>query len=62
MRKAGLAAAAGALSSGLPNPWDNAQVGLTYPLDQPSLTLGLARAPFRHEPCTPGQDESVFAT
>ncbi len=59
---AALAATASAFAMGLPNPWDNAQVGLTYPLYEPTVTLGLKRAQFRLLPCTPGQDESVFAT
>jgi hypothetical protein len=59
---AALAAAAGAFALGAPSPWQNAQVGLTYPLYQPTATLGLQRAEFRLLPCQPGQDESVFAT
>jgi hypothetical protein len=56
-----LAAATGALALGAPSPWENAQVGLTYPLYQPTVTLGLKRSEFRLLPCQPGQDESVFA-
>jgi hypothetical protein len=47
---------------GLPNPWENAQVGLTYPLYQPVTTLGLARTSFHPISCGTGKEESVFAT
>jgi hypothetical protein len=51
-----------AAASGSPNPWEGAQVGLTYPVYQPKTVLGLARASFRLLSCGAGQDESIFAT
>jgi hypothetical protein len=64
---AGTAALLGALAipaaaSGSPNPWEGAQVGLTYPVYQPKTVLGLPRASFKLLSCGAGQDESVFAT
>jgi hypothetical protein len=60
---AALVTAAGALAGAAqaPNQWDHAQVGLTYPVYEPTATLGLRLAKFALLPCTPGQDESVFA-
>jgi hypothetical protein len=51
-----------AVASGGPNPWEGAQVGLTYPVYQPKTVLGLPRASFKMLSCGAGQDESVFAT
>jgi hypothetical protein len=69
----GVAAAAGsaallaalaipAAASGNPNPWDGAQVGLTYPVYQPKTILALPLTSFKLLPCGAGQDESIFAT
>jgi hypothetical protein len=71
VRAAAAAAGTGALlaalaipasASGNPNPWAGAQVGLTYPVDQPQTVLALHRSSFRLLSCGSGQDESVFAT
>ena len=51
-----------ASASGNPNPWDGAQVGLTYPVYQPKTVLALPLTSFKLLPCGAGQDESVFAT
>jgi hypothetical protein len=64
---AGTAALLGALAmpaaaSGSPNPWEGAQVGLTYPVYQPKTVLALPRSSFKLLSCGAGQDESVFAT
>ncbi|HTT90034.1 MAG TPA: hypothetical protein VMF65_10820 [Acidimicrobiales bacterium] len=56
---AALAVPAGA--SGSPNPWEGAQVGLTYPVYQPKTVLGLPLSSFKLISCGPGQDDSVFA-
>jgi hypothetical protein len=47
---------------GSPNPYENAQVGLTYPVYQPKTLLGLSMSSFKLLPCAVGQDESVSAT
>jgi hypothetical protein len=47
---------------GSPNPYENAQVGLTYPVYQPKTLLGLSMSSFKLLACGGGQDESVFAT
>jgi hypothetical protein len=57
----GALAVPAAASSG-PNPWEGAQVGLTYPVYQPKTVLALPRASFKLISCGAGQDESVFAT
>jgi hypothetical protein len=51
-----------AAASGSGNPWEGAQVGLTYPLYQPKTVLALPQATFRLLSCGAGQDDSVFAT
>jgi hypothetical protein len=51
-----------AMASGSPNPWEGAQVGLTYPVYQPKTVLGLPLSNFKLLSCPAGQDESVFAT
>lgn len=51
-----------AVASGSPNPWEGAQVGLTYPVYQPKTVLALPRSSFKLLSCGAGQDESVFAT
>lgn len=51
-----------ASASGNPNPWDGAQVGLTYPVYQPKTVLALPLTSFKLLPCGAGQDESIFAT
>jgi len=51
-----------AAASGNPNPWEGAQVGLTYPVYQPKTVLALPRASFKLLSCGVGQDKSVFAT
>jgi hypothetical protein len=51
-----------AAASGNPNPWDGAQVGLTYPVYQPKTVLALPLSSFKLLSCGAGQDESVFAT
>ncbi len=56
----GLALPAAASGSG--NPWEGAQVGLTYPLYQPKTVLALPQASFKLLSCGAGQDDSVFAT
>jgi len=55
-----LASAAAAMGS--PNPFQNAQVGLTYPVYQPTTTLGLPRSSFKLFSCGVGKEESLFAT
>jgi hypothetical protein len=57
---AALAVPASAMGS--PNSCDNAQVGLTYPVYQPSTLLGLPMSSFKLLSCSAGQDESVYAT
>ncbi len=47
---------------GSPNPYENAQVGLTYPVYQPKTLLGLSMSSFKLLACGGGQDESVYAT
>jgi hypothetical protein len=47
---------------GGPNPYDDAQVGLTYPVYQPMTVLGLPLTSFKLLPCAAGQDESLYAT
>jgi hypothetical protein len=49
-------------ASGNPNPWDGAQVGLTYPVYQPKTVLALPLSSFKLLACGAGQDESIFAT
>ncbi len=51
-----------AAASGNPNPWDGAQVGLTYPVYQPKTLLSIPMSGFKLLPCSGGQDESIFAT
>ena len=51
-----------AAAMGGPNPYVDAQVGLTYPVYQPTTLLGLPRTSFKLLPCAAGQDESVSAT
>ena len=51
-----------AAAMGGPNPYDDAQVGLTYPVYQPTTLLGLPMTSFKLLPCAAGQDESVYAT
>ncbi len=51
-----------ASAMGSPNPYDNAQVGITYPVYQPKTTLGLPISSFKLLSCGTGQDESVYAT
>jgi hypothetical protein len=51
-----------AAAMGGPNPYENAQVGLTYPVYQPMTVLGLPLTSFKLLPCAAGQDESVSAT
>ena len=51
-----------AAAMGGPNPYDDAQVGLTYPVYQPMTVLGLPLTSFKLLPCAAGQDESVSAT
>ena len=51
-----------AAAMGGPNPYDDAQVGLTYPVYQPTTLLGLPMTGFKLLPCAAGQDESVYAT
>ena len=51
-----------AAAMGGPNPYENAQVGLTYPVYQPTTLLGLPMTSFKLLPCATGQDESVYAT
>jgi hypothetical protein len=51
-----------AAAMGGPNPYDDAQVGLTYPVYQPMTVLGLPLTSFKLLPCPAGQDESVYAT
>ncbi len=51
-----------AAASGSPNPWEGAQVGLTYPVYQPKTVLSLSQASFKLLSCGTGEDESVFAT
>jgi hypothetical protein len=57
-----VALAVPAAAMGGPNPYDNAQVGLTYPVYQPMTVLGLPMTSFKLLPCAAGQDESVYAT
>lgn len=57
---AALAVPASAMGS--PNPYENAQVGLTYPVYQPQTVLGLPISSFKLLSCGTGKDESVFAT
>jgi hypothetical protein len=57
-----VAHAAPAGASGSPSSWENAQVGLTYPVYEPSVTLGLHQTSFTLLSCTPGRDASVAAT
>ncbi|HXW80145.1 MAG TPA: hypothetical protein VEJ84_11645 [Acidimicrobiales bacterium] len=51
-----------AAASGSPNPWEGAQVGLSYPVYQPKTVLALPQSSFGLLSCGTGQDESVFAT
>ncbi len=51
-----------ASASGNPNPWDGAQVGLTYPVYQPKTVLAQPLTSFKLLSCGAGQDESIFAT
>ena len=51
-----------AAASGSPNPWEGAQVGLTYPVYQPKTVLALPQSSFKLLSCGSGQDESIFAT
>jgi hypothetical protein len=51
-----------AAAMGSPNPYENAQVGLNYPVYQPKTLLGLTMSSFKLLPCAVGQDESVYAT
>ena len=51
-----------AAAMGGPDPYDDAQVGLTYPVYQPMTVLGLPLTSFKLLPCAAGQDESVSAT
>ena len=51
-----------ASASGNPNPWDGAQVGLTYPVYQPKTVLAQPMTSFKLLSCGAGQDESIFAT
>ena len=51
-----------AAASGSPNPWEGAQVGLTYPVYQPKTLLALPQSSFKLLSCGSGQDESIFAT
>jgi hypothetical protein len=51
-----------ASASGNPNPWDGAQVGLTYPVYQPKTVLDQPLTSFKLLSCGAGQDESIFAT
>jgi hypothetical protein len=57
-----VALAVPASAMGGPNPYDDAQVGLTYPVYQPTTLLGLPMTSFKLLPCAAGQDESVYAT
>jgi hypothetical protein len=57
---AALAVPASAMGSS--NPYENAQVGLTYPVYQPKTLLGLPMSSFKLLSCGAGQDDSVFAT
>jgi hypothetical protein len=57
---AALAVPASAMGS--PNAFDNAQVGLSYPVYQPKTVLGLPMSSFKLLSCGVGKDESVFAT
>jgi hypothetical protein len=57
-----VALAVPAAAMGGPNPYDDAQVGLTYPVYQPMTVLGLPLTSFKLLPCAAGQDESVSAT
>jgi hypothetical protein len=57
-----VAEAAPAGASGSPSSWQNAQVGLTYPIYRPSVTLGMGQTSFQLLQCVPGKDESVYAT
>jgi hypothetical protein len=43
------------------NPWQGAQVGLTYAVYQPKTVLGLPRSSFKLLPCPAGQDDNVYA-
>ena len=52
----------GSSPMGGPNPYENAQVGLTYPVYQPTTLLGLPMSSFKLLPCAVGQDESIYAT
>ncbi len=56
------AVAVPASAMGSPNPYENAQVGLTYPVYQPKTLLGLPMSSFKLLTCGGGQDDSVFAT
>jgi hypothetical protein len=47
---------------GSPNPYENAQVGLNYPVYQPKTVVGLSMSSFKLLSCAAGQDESVYAT
>ena len=47
---------------GSPNPYENAQVGLNYPVYQPKTVLGLSMSSFKLLSCAAGQDESLYAT
>ena len=40
-----------AAASGNPNPWDGAQVGLTYPVYQPKTLLSIPMSSFKLLPC-----------
>lgn len=51
-----------ASAMGTPNNFENAQVGLTYPVYQPKTVLGLPQSSFKLLSCGTGQDESVYAT
>ena len=51
-----------AAASGVPNIWDAAQAGLSYPVYQPQTVLGLSMSNFKLLSCGAGQDQSVFAT
>jgi len=56
------ALAAPAVASGNPDPWDGAQVGLTYPVYQPKTVLAQSLTSFKLLSCGSGQDDSIFAT
>jgi hypothetical protein len=51
-----------AAAMGGPNPYVDAQVGLTYPVYQPKTVLGFSMDSFKLVSCGVGKDESLYAT